>query len=59
MRTAGIVILLLGLVVLIVSLFADPLSVGKAADAFGWKQWTGSVVGLLGIVVGWTLTKRK
>jgi len=41
-----------GLLIALVFIFADLLGVGGNLDAFGWKQITGTVVGVLVFLVG-------
>jgi hypothetical protein len=55
----GWVLVVIGLIVLVVSAFADPIGVGAEGNGagFGWKQATGVVVGGLvaaaGLLVLW------
>ena len=55
-RTLGIIIIILGLLLAIVSLAADALGIG-GAPGIGWKQILGTVVGVLiavgGVWWGW------
>ena len=41
----------LGVLLILVSVFADAIGLGQGAG-FGWKQWGGLVVGLAVVVVG-------
>jgi hypothetical protein len=50
-------ILLIGVVLLLVSLLADPLGIGTGGG-WGWKQMTGMAVGVLLVVVGLVLRSR-
>ncbi len=57
-KTLGYVLLVVGVVVLAVAVFADALGFGGAAG-FGWKQIVGSLAGVVvGAVGGW-LSMRK
>ncbi len=47
----GVGILIVGVVVGLISLFADPLGLG-GEPGFGWKQTLGLVVGVALVVVG-------
>lgn len=51
----GALLVVLGAVVLVLSLFADPIGIGSGGSGFGWKQTAGVVVGaivaLLGLIV--------
>lgn len=54
----GWLLVVVGVIVLAVSAFADPIGIGASDEsAFGWKQATGVVVGGLataaGLVVLW------
>jgi hypothetical protein len=57
-KTAGIILLVVGIAVAIVSLLADALGIGNPA-AFGPQQIAGTVVGAIMAVVGLFLTLRK
>jgi uncharacterized membrane protein len=50
-RSLGVVVTVVGLLVLAIAVFADPLGIGGADDTFGWKQIVGVVVGAV-IAVG-------
>jgi hypothetical protein len=50
----GLVIVLMGAVLLVISVFADPIGIGVNEEyAFGWKQTLGTVVGVSLLVVGY------
>ncbi len=51
------VVIGLGVLLVLISLFADPLGLGKSAG-FGWKQTLGAVVGVLVVVAGAYLLRR-
>ncbi len=57
-KTLGIILVVLGIVVLIVAVFADSLGVG-AKHGFGWKQIAASITGVVVAAVGVWLTRRK
>ncbi len=57
-RSIGFVLIGVGVLVLVVSGFADALGIG-GVPGFGWKQILGSVAGLLVAVVGVWLANRK
>ncbi|MEZ4521656.1 MAG: hypothetical protein R3A46_08450 [Thermomicrobiales bacterium] len=46
LRAGAFAILAFGLVLTLVSVFADPLAVGMPGSGFGWKQISGTVIGL-------------
>jgi HD-like signal output (HDOD) protein len=58
LKIAGIVLLVLGLLVLLVSLVADPIGLG-ASPRFGYRQIIGTVAGVIAAVVGLILVLRK
>ena len=55
-RLLAFFILIFGVLLLIASLFADPLGLGQPGTTFGWKQILGSIVGLALTAVGVKLT---
>jgi hypothetical protein len=54
MRWVAIGLIVVGLVLLVVSLFADQLGLGASGSGFGWKQLLGTIVGA-GLCVGGAL----
>ena len=50
-RAWGAVIAAAGAVLLVVSVFADPIGIG-GTDEFGWKQIAGAIVGGVALVGG-------
>jgi hypothetical protein len=56
-KTAGIVVLVVGIVVLLLSLLAYPIGIG--GPAFGPYQIAGTIVGAVLVVIGLVLTLRK
>jgi hypothetical protein len=50
-------LLAVGIIVLIISLGADPIGIGSHVG-FGYLQIAGTVAGVIGIVVGLVLTLR-
>jgi hypothetical protein len=57
-KTAGIVLLVVGIVILILSLLADPIGIG-GWPGFGRYQMVGIIVGAIVTVVGLVLTLKK
>ena len=57
-KTAGIVLLVVGIVVLLLSLLADLIGIG-GGGAFGYRQIAGTVVGAVVTVVGLVLTLKR
>ena len=57
-KTIGIVLIILGVVLMIVSLAADVIGIGNGTG-IGWKQMLGAVVGVLVAVGGGWLALNK
>jgi hypothetical protein len=61
-QSLWVVLALAGLVALLLSAFANPLSIGEDG-VFGWLQWTGVIVGAvaltLGVVMAWVPMHRR
>ena len=57
-RTIGVVVLMVGVIVLVVSLLADPVGIG-GSPKFGYLQIAGTVVGAIVTVIGLVLTLRE
>jgi hypothetical protein len=56
MRWVAVAVFVVGLVLLIVALFADQLGFGASGSGFGWKQLIGTIVGAglcIGGALGW------
>jgi hypothetical protein len=53
-RGLGAVVAAAGAVVLVLSVFADPLGIG-GTDEFGWKQMLGVAVGVVALLGGGAL----
>jgi hypothetical protein len=51
-------ILVLGIGILLLSVLADALGLGRV-EGFGWKQSVGAVVGIVLIAVGYYLRGRR
>ena len=51
-------ILAFGVILTLVSVFADPLALGLPGSGFGWKQITGTIAGLSISALGLWLTMR-
>jgi hypothetical protein len=45
-RLLGFFVLVFGVLLLLASLFADPLALGEPGTGFGWKQVLGTIAGL-------------
>lgn len=58
LRSVAFGILVIGLLLTVISIFADPLALGTPNSGFGWKQITGTVSGIIITVVGLWLTYR-
>ena len=54
----GIFLIVVGLAVLLISAFADPVGIG-GQPGFGWKQVVGVIIGGILMIVGLTQATRK
>ncbi len=57
-KTVGVILLVLGIIVLILSLSADLIGAG-AAPGFGYRQIIGAVVGIIAAIVGLFMMRKK
>ncbi len=57
-KTLGYVLIVVGVVLIVLSVFADTLGIGSGGG-FGWKQIVGTVVGIVVALVGGWFTTRK
>ena len=57
-KTIGIILLVVGVVLLLVSVFADQIGIGSTAG-FGYKQIAGSVAGIVIAIAGYVMMSRK
>jgi hypothetical protein len=57
-KTVGLVVLVVGIVVLLLSLVADPIGIG-GHPGFGAYQIAGTIVGAIVTVVGLVLTLKR
>jgi hypothetical protein len=53
----GWVVIVLGVLLVLISLFADQLGLGRH-PGFGWKQWLVLIIGAAVIIVGVYLLRR-
>lgn len=51
-------VLILGIMILLASLFADPLALGRPDTSFGWKQILGTIIGIAITYGGYRLVRR-
>lgn len=58
LRLLAYAVLAIGIVLLLASLFADPLALGQPGTGFGWKQIAGTLVGLGLTGLGYKLVRR-
>ena len=58
MKLVGQIVVVLGAIVVIASLAANPLRIGNNPNEFGWLQALGAVIGFLSIAVGLWLAQR-
>ena len=55
---ASYAIIVFGVLLLLASLFADPLALGEPGTSFGWKQMLGAALGIVIAVGGYLLMRR-
>lgn len=58
LRIGAWAIVIAGVLLLLTSLFADPLALGRPGTGFGWKQAAGSIAGALIALGGFWLARR-
>lgn len=58
LRLVSWVVIAAGVILLLSSLFADPLGIGQPGSSFGWKQITGSIAGAALTIAGLLWTRR-
>ncbi len=58
LRLASWVVIAVGLILTLASLFADPLGIGQPHTSFGWKQILGTLLGLALTALGLLWTRR-
>jgi hypothetical protein len=51
-RIAAFVLMGAGAIVMIGSVFADPIGIGGGGEGFGWKQLIAAIVGLVILLIG-------
>lgn len=51
-------VLIVGVIILIGSLFADPLALGRQGTGFGWKQMLGTALGLAITYAGYRMVRH-
>jgi hypothetical protein len=47
LRLVGYFVVSFGAILMLASLFADQIALGMPGSGFGWKQFTGTIVGLM------------
>lgn len=50
-KTAGMILFIVGIILVLLSLFANQLGIGK--PGFGYKQLSGTVAGVVLVILGW------
>lgn len=58
-KTAGIVLIIVGIIIIVISLTADTIGIGRYPSAIGPLQWINAGVGLVIAFVGAALALRK
>jgi hypothetical protein len=56
-----LVVIALGVIIVLVSIFADSIGLSGGGDGYGWKQLLATIVGLVILVsgLGWALRDRQ
>jgi hypothetical protein len=57
-KTVGTALLVVGIIILLVSLLADPIGIGDGTS-FGGQQILGTVIGAIVTIVGGVLMRRQ
>lgn len=57
-RMLSIVMIVVGLVLAVVSAFADQIGLGAPGSTFGWKQLLGTVIGIAILIAGVILLRQ-
>lgn len=57
-RMLSIVMIVVGLVLAVVSAFADQIGLGTPGTVFGWRQLLGTVVGIAILIAGAILLRQ-
>lgn len=58
-KRTGLIIIILGVLLAVVSLMADVLGLGGDLTTIGWKQYLGAGVGILVVIIGIWFMGRK
>jgi hypothetical protein len=56
-KTIGLILIVAGLALAALSLGADMIGIGSN-PGMHWKQWAGTLAGLLSVVLGWWLGRE-
>jgi hypothetical protein len=55
-RWMGIALIVVGILLALVAALADVIGLGQDVGAFGWRQLTGTIVGLVIFIAGLAIT---
>ena len=58
LRLGAYMLTAFGVILLLASVFADPLALGMPGSSFGWKQMLGSAIGLILATLGLVILRR-
>jgi hypothetical protein len=58
LRLGAYLLTAFGVILLLASVFADPLALGTPGSSFGWKQMLGSAFGLILATLGFVILRR-
>ena len=59
LRLGAYMLTAFGIILLLASVFADPLALGQPGTTFGWKQMLGSAFGLILATLGLIILRRS
>jgi hypothetical protein len=58
LRLGAYLLTAFGIILLLASVFADPLALGTPGSSFGWKQMLGSAIGIVLATLGLVVLRR-
>ena len=58
LRLGAYLLTAFGVILLLASVFADPLALGTPGSSFGWKQMLGSALGIVIATLGYVVLRR-
>ena len=58
-RRVAVIVMIVGLVLAVVAIFADDIGLSGGGDGYGWKQMIATIVGLAILVLGAGMALRS